>query len=73
MTHFFESPSGSLEIKTLVVPKISMLIFFSNRAYLEHKRKISYSPQKDISNGVFHAYLTFVQKGFMVESQIGDS
>jgi hypothetical protein len=53
-----------------------MLIFSSNEAYLELVRAIYYSPQKDLSNNVFHAqigvHLTFALKGFVVGSQISN-
>ncbi len=45
-----------------------------NQACLEHARAISYSSQKDISNGVLHApiraHVTLALKGFVVGSQI---
>jgi hypothetical protein len=48
-------------------------IFFKT-SYLEHEREISYSPQKDLSNGVLHApigdHLALALKGFMVRNQI---
>jgi hypothetical protein len=51
-----------------------MFTFFSNQTCLEHKREITYSPQKDISNGVFSTpigdHLTFILRGFVVASQI---
>ncbi len=52
MTYFLGLPSGSPKIGTLFVLKLWMFIFFSNHYCLKHARKISYSPQKDISNGV---------------------
>jgi hypothetical protein len=60
---------GVLELWTFVS--------FSNQIYFENSRVISYSPQKDISNGVYHApiraHLTLDFKGFVVKSQILNS
>jgi len=65
---FLRFPSG-----TFIVPKFLLLIYFSNQACLEHAREISYSCQRDISNGVWHTpikvYLTLVSKGFVVGSE----
>jgi hypothetical protein len=48
-------------------------IFFKSN-FLKHTRKKSYNLQKYLSNSVLHApiknHLTFVLKGFVVESQI---
>jgi hypothetical protein len=47
-------------------------IYFSNQAFLEHARTISYSPQKDLSNSVLHALIidhwSLALKGFIVGS-----
>ncbi len=57
-----------------IVPKIWKLISFSNQVYFANARATSYSPQKDLSNGVYHApikiHLTLAFKGFVVRSQI---
>jgi hypothetical protein len=42
----------SLKIKTFIVLKLWTFIFFSNRTFLEHAKEISYSLQRDLSNGV---------------------
>jgi len=69
MTFFSRLPSG-----TFIIPKILLLIYFSNQACLEHAKEISYNSQRDISNGVWHApikaYLTPFLKGFVVGSEI---
>ncbi len=48
-------------------------IFFKSSLF-EHARTITYSPQKDFSNGVLHApiryHLSPTLRGFMVQSQI---
>jgi hypothetical protein len=65
-------PNGSPKIKTLVVPKLWRLISFSNQVFFENARAISYSLQKDLSNGVKHAsiklHLSLAFKAFMVRS-----
>jgi hypothetical protein len=70
MTIFFGSP----KIGTLIVPKLWTLISSSNQTFLEHAKKIFYSPQKDLSKGVLHSpiedHLTPTLRGFMVESWI---
>jgi hypothetical protein len=48
----FPSGSGSPKIKTFVVPKLWTFLFFSNQVCFENARAISYSPKKDILNGV---------------------
>ncbi len=69
MTFFSRLPSG-----TFIIPKILLLIYFSNQACLEHAKEISYNSQRDISNGVWHApikaYLAPFLKGFVVGSEI---
>ncbi len=66
----------SLFLATFVVPKLWMLISFSNQVYFEKTRKISYSPKKYLSNGVQHTpirpHLAPAFKGFMVGSQISN-
>jgi len=68
--HFF----SGLPSETFIVPKFWLVIYISNQVCLEHVREISYSYQKDISNGVWHtpikAYLAHTLKGFMVGSEI---
>jgi hypothetical protein len=63
-----------LPSETFIVPKFWLAIYISNQACLEHVREISYSSQKDISNGVWHtpikAYLALTLKGFVVGSEI---
>ncbi len=58
---------------TFIVPNFLLFIYFSNQVCLEHAREISYSCQRDISNGVWHTpikvYLAFVLKGFVVGSE----
>ncbi len=55
-------------------PKFWLIIYILNQACLEHAREISYSTQKDISNGVWQtlikAYLAPTLKGFVVGSEI---
>ncbi len=68
--HFF----SGLPSETCIIPKFWLIIYISNQACLEHAKEISYSSQKDISNGVWHtlikAYLTPALKGFVVGSEI---
>jgi hypothetical protein len=70
--HFF--PSESPKIGTLVVPKIWMLIFFSNQACFEHVMAIIYNLQKNLSNNVLHTsirdHLPPALNGFVVRNQI---
>jgi hypothetical protein len=51
-----------------------MFTSFSNQVYFKISRKISYSPWKYLSNGVWHSpigvHLTPTFKRFVVESQI---
>jgi hypothetical protein len=65
---------GSPKIGTFIIPKFWMFISFSNQTCLEHVIALSYSPQKDISNGVLHTpiknHLTPALKGFVVKNQI---
>jgi hypothetical protein len=49
---FLGLSSGSPKIGTLVVPKLWMLISFSNQVFFENVRTISYNPQKELSNGI---------------------
>jgi hypothetical protein len=64
------------------VPKLGLLLFqnfghsyfSSNQTYLDHSRAIYYSPQKYLSNNVWHiligVHLTFTLKGIVVGNQI---
>jgi hypothetical protein len=67
-------PLGSPKIGTLVVSKLWTIIFLSNQVFFENARAISYIPQKDLSNNIYHApiepHLTLAFKGFVVGSQI---
>ncbi len=60
----------------LVVPKLWTLIFFSNKVCFENAKAISYSLQKNLCNGLYHApikaHLTPIFKGFVVGNQIFD-
>ncbi len=61
------------KIGTLVVPNFCTFISFSNQVFFENMKELSYNPQKDLSNGVWHAsigaYLSLDFKGFIVGSQ----
>jgi hypothetical protein len=52
MSFFPRTPNGSPKTRTLVIPKLWMLIFFSNKVFFDNEKEISYSPQKDLSNDV---------------------
>ncbi len=64
----------SSKIGTFVIPKLWMLIYFSNQICFENVKEISYSLQKNHSNDLQHApigaHLTTTFKGFVVGSQI---
>jgi hypothetical protein len=76
MTFFFSKlPNGSPKIGvTFIIPKLWLFISFSNQTCLEHAKAISYSLQKNIFNGAWHApikaHLTVAIREFVVESQI---
>jgi uncharacterized protein (DUF2062 family) len=65
---------GSLKIETLIVSNLWTFIYLLNQYFLEHTRAISYSPEKDLSNGVLHTPIRNdfapALKGFVVGSQI---
>jgi hypothetical protein len=74
MELFPKTLGGCRKIETFDIPKFWMFISFSNQALLENTREISYSLQKDLSNGIFHAsikdHLIPPLRGFLVGNQI---
>ncbi len=51
MSLFSRFPNESPRIGTFVVPEFWMFISLSNQVFFENARAISYSPQKNLSNG----------------------
>jgi hypothetical protein len=72
MAFFPKTPNESPKFKTFIVSKFWMFIYSSNQTCLEHARGISYSPQKNISNGISYIlikdHFTLALRGFVVES-----